>query len=216
MVGHDPAGSQAATRELVRLYLRGQHGPARRLFEIHRELLLKRVRSHPLARQTRTRASAEDIVSEVFVRALSSGLFDRFEDRGPGSLRNALFTVLERTLVDMLRRAGTVKRGANARPLSLDEVGTTDGTLVDAIPSRDPNPSSLARSHELEELCRSVLEEREWRAWQLVEMEGRSSAEAAERLGSSPAAIRGLLFRARAKLVRALDDRTDTREHPGS
>jgi DNA-directed RNA polymerase specialized sigma24 family protein len=137
------------------------------------------------------------------------GALKDFEDRGRGSLQAALLTVLDCTLVDLGRRAKARKRGGDAARVSIDE--SADGAvLASSLASADTTPTSRARERDLAEIARRVLEPRELEVWTLVARCGLDSTEAARQLRTTDSAVRGLLKRARAKLIRALD-----RERPG-
>ena len=66
-------------------------------------------------------------------------------------------------------------------------------------------PSSRARVSEVEEIARRELTARELEAWDLVEMQDYSAAEAGLAMGCTDAAVRSLLPRARARLVSVLE-----------
>lgn len=193
------------TRDLLERYLAGDRESERRLFERHRELLVTRARGHRAMAPLRYQCTAEDAVDEVFLRALSSGALSRFEDRGRGSLQSLLTTILDRTLVDIARRAAARKRDANVSGCIGDLQGERGHSVLEEAVARDPTPTGEVRANELLDLCRSLLDEREWRAWELVEHLGLSSVEAADRLGTTSAAVRGLLLRSRKKLIQTLD-----------
>ncbi len=179
---------------------------AQRLFAMQRPTLLARARIDRRLQLARKHGvEAEDVVGEVFRRAFASNLFVEFEDRGPGSLAAALGKVLDFALNDVLRRANAIKRGANVRTVSCDGGDDGETSSASAIPARDPTPTSNARVNELIELCRGHLDDREWRAWSRVELEGLDVAMVAAELGVTPSAVRGILFRARTKLMKVLD-----------
>ena len=133
-----------------------------------------------------------------------------FDDEGPGSLQRFISRILDRVLIDMVRRSKATKRGGTFLAHSLDTTEThvpSCSSHGKPLTSRDPSPTSNARATEMNELCRSVLEASEYRIWHQVEVLGRSSEEVAAEFCTSSAAIRGLLFRSRAKLVQALGER---------
>jgi DNA-directed RNA polymerase specialized sigma24 family protein len=102
--------------------------------------------------------------------------------------------------------AAQKRGGASARVDS----GTGEVTTgLDRMPSDDTTPTSRARSKELVELVRRTLEPREIEVWTAIELEGLDSAELAKRLGTTPSAARGVLFRAQRKLVQALGAELD-------
>lgn len=192
--------SPTLTRDLLARYLCGDHEAERSLFDRHRALLLRKARGHRLLRPIARQVLAEDIVQEVFWRALSSGMLRGFEDRGRGSLAAALTLVLERTLMDAGRRLSAQKRGGDLAQRVSSDLSAAPSPAC----SRDPTPTSCARESELLELCRRELSPREWEVFERVELGGATREEVAASLGESAAAVRGLLFRARGKLSRAL------------
>jgi RNA polymerase sigma factor (sigma-70 family) len=192
------------TKELLARYLAGDFAAEERLFSRFRTALLERARRHPRLRPLARDCTAEDVVQEVFRRVLASGLLNAFEDRGRGTLEAVLTRVLENTLVDFGRRASARKRGGTHERLDALETGVAPG--LDRLPADDTTPTNRARSKELVELAGRELEPRELEAWRWVEIEGLDAADVARRMKSTPAAIRGLVFRARAKLIRALSD----------
>ena len=206
-MGLSEDGRFPPTREQLAAWLAGDAEAARSLFARHRAELLERVQGHRLMRLLRRHVTDEDIVDEVFLRALSSGLLARFEDRGRGSLMGALYTVLERVLSDAARRHfGTLKRGAGLQHVALDEAAL--GVDGDSPASADPTPTSQARTHDLLDRCRSVLSAREWEVWRLRHVESLDFASIGARLQLSEAAVRGLHFRARERIVTLLGERS--------
>jgi RNA polymerase sigma factor (sigma-70 family) len=195
--------SPPPTREQLAAWLAGDAEAARGLFARHRDELLARAQAHRLMRPLRRQVTPEDVVDEVFLRALSSGLFRRFEDRGKGSLMGALYTVLDRVLADQARRHfGTQKRGAGVEHVALDEalLGAGDG----APASGDPTPTSHARASDLLDICRTALPAREWEVWRLRQVESLDFGDIAGRLHLSESAVRGLHFRAKERIVTLL------------
>ncbi|MCB9896906.1 MAG: sigma-70 family RNA polymerase sigma factor [Planctomycetes bacterium] len=200
-MAHDDEGlDRRDTRALLQLYLAGDAAGANRLFERHRDTLLEAAQRHPLARAMDGRQSAEDLVDETFLRALSSGFFERFEPRGKGALRGALLTILERVVVDEWRRRKTAKRGGRERIVGL--VTSTDAADPSrAAPAgREPTPTSSARAREWLARCEHILTPREWDVWCLVEVEGLTPGEVAAERDEPAATIRGVLRRARERL----------------
>lgn len=129
---------------------------------------------------------------------LDSGLLTRFEDHGPGSLRRALGSILDRVIWDRLRRAGALKRSAEVSSLSCRERDEAPAHTITAS-SPEPTPSSNARAAEFRERARVLLTGFEWDAFRLS-LEELSSVEIASRLGKADSTVREALARARAKL----------------
>lgn len=149
-------------------------------------------------RSLRAHMAPEDVVDEVFVRALGSGYLRRFEPHGKGSLRAALGQILRHVIADCHRRYRAEKRR-----LPSTSPGRPSAVRVDPndVAAAMPHPSESLRVAELVAMCRQVLTPREWQAWDLVEIQELTSTEAAGVLGASASAVRGLVARAREKLV---------------
>ena len=144
------------------------------------------------------------MVQEAFIRLVSSGLRERFEDRGPGSLHATLLRVVDHTILDALRAQRTLKR-------ALDDGGADADMRVPAenlFDSREPSPTSEARMDEWMSRCRAVLSEREWRVWHAVEVCRQSKQEVAQELGVSASAVRGCYYRARKRILASLREDT--------
>ncbi len=194
----------ASTRTMLRYALRGDPEAERRFYLRLKERLTVLAARHPLMPRLRSTTTPEDVASEVLVRCFAARAFQRFEDRGRNSIPRFLHVVLQRTLVDMLRRSKSAKRrstGAAASPIALDDRDAYEP------PSNDPTPTSQARSTELAELCQRLLAGRELEVWKLIEFEGLQPADVAERLDIAPSTVRSLFHRARCKLIRAFEER---------
>jgi DNA-directed RNA polymerase specialized sigma24 family protein len=81
-----------------------------------------------------------------------------------------------------------------------------EGTAAGRLTTREPTPTSNARTRELHELSLAVLSPREHELWHLVECDGWNTEDAAEKFGMSSSAVRGVIFRAKKKLIAALGD----------
>lgn len=195
----------ASTRTLLREALGGDPEAERRFFDGVKNRLVGLARSHPMMGRLRGTTTPEDVASEVLVRCLSAGAFERFEHRGRDSLGRYLQVVLQRTLVDMLRRSTSAKRRSRTRPEVALELLGPGGDATWEPQANDPTPTSSARTSELAGLCEHLLSGRELEVWRLVEFEGWAPVEAAARLGLAPSTVRSLFHRARCKLIRALD-----------
>jgi RNA polymerase sigma factor (sigma-70 family) len=191
------------TKELLALYLRGDTSAERRLFERSRSALVERARRHPRMRAAARTCSPEDVVQEVFRRALVSGMLRSFEDRGRGSLDAALTKVLDNTLVDIARREGSLKRGGAQPAVALEAQDAT--RAFRQVAGDETTPTNQASSRDLLEWVRTHLEPREFEIWKAVDVEKRSSAEVAQAIGSTSSAVRGVVFRAQRKLITAME-----------
>lgn len=199
--------SATLTGELLASYFAGNRESERRLFEQECGDLLKRARSHRLARSLRRHASPEELVNEVFLRVLGSGKLLEFIDCETGSLRRYLSGKLDDVCRDMCRRVGAEKRGGGREPASIHQDNDGESRPEFMLTSGGATPTSDAREKELSELVRGLLGTRDWEIWRRCELEGESSVEIAREIGGTDASVRGVLHRARQKVVLALADR---------
>jgi RNA polymerase sigma-70 factor (ECF subfamily) len=131
---------------------------------------------------------ADDLVQEVFLRVVRFA--DGFESRGRD--RAWLFTIAQRVLIDHVRDASR-----RERPVAPAGDDGLDVAPLAVTPAMQELRLLLDRAlHALEPLDRD--------AFLLAEMAGLSYAEIAAVLGSSHAAVRSRLFRARLALRAAL------------
>ena len=203
--GHSSGDERILTEEVLDRSLCGDTEAERALFSELRTFLLRELRSHRLQRAALRHCSADDVVSEVWLRCYTSGSLRTFRTSGQGSLRRFLCRILNRTLVDVLRRHRAAKRGGSAASGANRSVAPEQ--LEQEIASPEPTPSSDARATELWQLCETVLNQRELTIFRLTEAEGLDSVEIADRLESTPSAVRSCLNRARTKLIPALEER---------
>jgi RNA polymerase sigma factor (sigma-70 family) len=192
--------SFALTQELLERYHSGDLEAEEQLFARYRELLLKKAAGHPITERLAPAVSPEDVVQEVFWRALSAGILKTFENRGRGALGGMLGTILYRTLFDMARRLGSSKRGADVAHTSLP--GHAGESLPVGVGSA--SPTSVARGRDLLRFCRARLEPVEWEVWKAVELDGRPKNQVAETLGMNSKTLNLILHRAKRKLVAAI------------
>jgi RNA polymerase sigma-70 factor (ECF subfamily) len=145
-------------------------------------------------RLTRSEQDAEDIVQETFLKAYQE--LGRFEARaGVGTW---LYRIAANAAIDFMRRRPVcVQRARDA---------SSDAVLA-GLPSQMPGPERQAIGGELRSLVESALTALtplERAAFTLRHLEQRSVNEIAELLDQSPAATRHSIFRAVAKVRRAL------------
>jgi RNA polymerase sigma factor (sigma-70 family) len=164
-------------------------------------LLRVRVRRHRVWPMLARRLELDDVVQELWARAMPA-VRTQFRSDGPGSLHAFLGRVCDRLVVDIARRLYAQKRDERAAR----DLGTGFDVVDGARPGRSApvTPTGHARFAELTSIARASLSEREFEAWRLVELEQFSSDEAAFAMRCSGAAVRGLLLRARTKLVARL------------
>ena len=170
-------------------------------------LILMRVRRNRLWPMLEPKLQPDDVVQEIWARVVPAAK-QSFTPSGPGSFLAFLGKITERTLVDLLRTASAMKRGAGEKARPLDTQCERDGRRLPGL-SAPETPTSRARVSELEEVAQKALSERELEAWELVEMQDYSAAEAGLAMDCSGSAVRSLLLRGRAKLVLALGEMAD-------
>ena len=170
------------------------------LFERFAPLIALRVRRARTWALLRDRLQAEDVVQEAWLRVVP-GARRSFTPGGEGSFLAFVSKVTDNTMIDLVRKRNAAKRG-DGRP----EVPLTTGEEIEIRSGvgEFETPTSSARCTELQEIAARELGERELLAWNLVEMQTYTADEAGLAMDVTGAAVRGLLLRARAKLVLAL------------
>jgi RNA polymerase sigma-70 factor (ECF subfamily) len=144
-------------------------------------------------RLTRHEQDAEDVVQETFLKAHAE--LGRFEGRA--ALGTWLHTIAARTAIDLMRR----------RPRRMVAAGDEHADVTSRLASPAPGPERHAAGRELRARLDAVLDELtplERASFTLRHLEERTIEEICSVLGQSPAATRHSIFRAVAKIRRAL------------
>ncbi len=142
-------------------------------------------------RITRSEADAEDVVQETFFKAY--GELQRFEARS--AIRTWLHRIAANCAIDFIRKRGSSRTTAGA-----------DDALL-RFPSPHPGPDRQASGRELRAHVDAALEALtpvERVAFTLRHLEEQPIEDICAALGQSPAAARHSVFRAVAKVRRAL------------
>lgn len=165
--------------------------------------LAERVRRHRAWPMLARHCEVDDVVQQIWARAVPR-LSASFELRGPGSLRAFLDKLADDEVIDLARRQMAGKRGRGG-PKSLD-TGFDAPDVGGPSRSAPETPTGHARSSEIHDLAATLLSEREFRAWELVELRGHTAEEAARIMGggNTDSSVRGLVFRAKAKVIAAM------------
>ena len=134
------SGSGGATEpsdeSLVRQANAGDESATRLLFERHARALRARVR-RGLPKRIRPKVAESDVIQDAYVAAFLK--LGEFEDRGDGSFARWLHTVLERKILNEVRRhIDSSKRDARR------EVAAGSSVVRIAGASSDPSPSVVA------------------------------------------------------------------------
>lgn len=188
------------TELLVSRFLGGNAMAADRLFRNLERSLRPLVRFHPLFRSLRGRMTEDDVLGELWKTLLERDSLEHFDDRGPGSLRAWLRGVLDRLMTDLARRGGAMKRRGGELPHSLDGSSST-ARRAGQVAGGAPGPATIARVGDFADRCLRALPQREAEVWELRVLRELEFDEIASKLGCTPASARGLLHRARARLV---------------
>lgn len=177
----------------------GDAAAFRALHDRFAPLLKTRVRRSRICPMLAGQYRVEDVVQEIWTRVIPS-VKKAFTPSGPGSFYAFLGRLADRTLMDLARLQRAAKRGQGKgdQPLSMN--GECSVSLKPGLPAVE-TPTSRARCSELENMARNELNDREFQAWDLVEMQGYSPDEAGLAMRCSGSAVRGLLLRARTRLI---------------
>lgn len=190
------AEDEPSDEELVRKVRSGDETSARRLFERHADELRARV-ARSMPRAMRPRVAASDVVQEAWLAAFLR-LAD-FEDRGDGSFRRWLATIVENKTLDEVRHhVGATKRDVRR------EVDVQSGIVRLAGPASGRSASADLRDVEDRaqvERAMSVLPVAQREVMRLVHEERLTVEQAAVRMGRSLAAARKLYARAVLRLA---------------
>ena len=148
----------------------------------------------------RRRVAASDVLQDAHLEAYRK--MADFEDRGPGSFGRWLGRIVELKAKQMVRHhAGTAKRNVSA------EVTRAARGTLGGVRGRAATPSQAAMGAELRDEARQAiarLPTGQRVAVELIQGAGLSVAEAAERLGKTRDAVKGLYSRALERLARDL------------
>jgi RNA polymerase sigma-70 factor (ECF subfamily) len=192
MGGGDPTSDE----ELVRRVKAGDEAATRELFERHAAELRSRVRRR-LPRRVRPKVSESDVIQEAFLAAFLK--LGDFEDRGDGSFKGWLGTILERKILDEVRDlVRTAKRDVRREVAA----GSSVVRIAGAAPQASPSAAAIEdeeRAAVRAEMASMSGSHRE--VLRLVHEERLSIEDAAARLGRTFAATKKLYGRAVMRLA---------------
>lgn len=153
-----------------------------------------------LGRRLRAHVGVDDLVQEVYLRALSNPAAFTAPGAGEDDLARALVRLARWTVIDAARSLGAARR--DGRPLAIaSSSGSYGGVAASAIPMLAPGPATEAASREgVERLAAAwrALDGEHRRVLRLRQLEGLPAAEAARRMGRSETAVHSLYRRALA------------------
>lgn len=169
-----------------------------------------RLRARAAARMDaalRARLGPEDILQEVYLQVFRQ--IGRFEERGPGSFLNWVYTILDHKLVDTQRAAHRHVRDID-REVAARGGAASDSywSLLDQVFTDSGTPSHVFRRQEAYSAlltCIAGLSNAHRQVIQLRFLEGLSVAEVAARLDKSETAVVAVCQRALKALREAMD-----------
>mgnify|MGYP003394596140 CR=1 FL=1 len=205
--------NETITHALLAAYLNGSDIAAARFFDRIKEDLLRRLSQHRLWPSLRGKVQPEDVVQELFLRALSSGLLKKIEDRGRGSAMRILGGILDCVLIDDLRRMGALKRGDRRLIRQLSESTLIEDGL-DGLPNGGTSASERVCAKEIVDVAKQLLTPKDLEVWSLVNVRGEDRDAVARRLGKSASAVARTLRRAKAILAATFRAATGKKKKP--
>jgi RNA polymerase sigma factor (sigma-70 family) len=176
-------------------------------------------------RQGHSAEEAEDLIQEFFHRVIAKNYLQS-ADRTRGRFRTFLLTLLKHFLAKEWHRSQAQKRGGGATTFSLDAEEGEERYRLE--PASNETPETIFQQRWVQALLEQVMtrlkaefsetgkaERFEVLSGLLLDPEGASQAEAAERLGMSESAVKSAMHRMRqryAELVR--EEISNTVAHP--
>ena len=153
--------------------------------------------AHLAGRAVRSRIEIEDLLQEVFLRALGARGLPAV-DEGEASFRRFLARLARNVVIDAARSLRAAKR--EGKTLRLTQAGSNpDALRASALLARTRGPATRVAGHELQEDLRARFERlspEHRRVIGLRQLEGLSAREAGLRMGRSETAIHSLYRRA--------------------
>lgn len=152
-------------------------------------------------------ADVDDILQQTYVQVFRD--IGEFEPRSDASFFAWLKTIAEHRAQDAVRALSRKKRGGGRRQVreQSDGQATSAANLVEILSAGSHTPSrSIARREAVQAVQVAIagLPEDQREAIQSRFLEGKSLEETADAMGRSPAAVRGLIHRAKQGLRAAL------------
>lgn len=165
------------------------------------EYLRQRIPAH-----LRGTLEPEDLLQEI--RAAAWNRRDTFRSVHPSSFDRWIRAITDRKLLDLRKWAHRARRGGHGAHRAIN-FGSADSVVAPQLATGTKTPSRVAATREaLGELHSALarLPDDLRRAFLLCEIEGQSLEQAAIAMGRTPAAVRSMLYRGRAKLRALLGD----------
>jgi RNA polymerase sigma-70 factor (ECF subfamily) len=196
------ANSSVGASLLVRLRT-GQAGAWERLVRLYGQTVYVWCRGAGVSE-----ADAADVSQEVFA-AVARHIADFRREQPGDSFRGWLWTITRNKVRDHWRRLADEVPAAGGTTAQKVMNQVPEGGLPDTGASAEGEASDLYRR--ALELIRSEFEERTWKAFLMVTVEGRLPADAAAALGTTPGAV----YIAKSRVLKRLRDEFGDLIEPG-
>jgi RNA polymerase sigma-70 factor, ECF subfamily len=144
-------------------------------------------------RQLRNPEDAEDAVQDALLSA--------FKHRSQFEGRSQISTWLTRIVINSARMQ--LRRRSREKNISLEQTQEDENLFADQVVDPGPSPEEICEQAELGEILNELLKQLSpllCRAFQLCEINGLSTSEAAQVLGVTQTAVKSRLFHARTEL----------------
>ena len=153
---------------------------------------------HMAGPRVRSRVEIDDLVQEVFLRAISEGASLPARSDGEAALRRYLARAARSCVFDVVRALRARKRAAQEIPLARSDWSIA-GISPGAIPSAQPGPVTLAARNDEETSLMAAFEglsPEHRRVIGFRQLEGLSAEETGRRMARSASAVHSLYRRA--------------------
>jgi RNA polymerase sigma-70 factor (ECF subfamily) len=145
----------------------------------------------------------DDLLQDVWCEVIRQ--LPKFEyERARGGFRRWLFVIVRRRAIDHVRQR-VARRGTGPMTAHFFNSGVEDPRAPDPVAALDRQFKTEILQEAID-LFRQQATDGEWQSFSLCRLEGLNSSLAAQRLGTTPEAIRKRLERANLKLRHALTE----------
>jgi RNA polymerase sigma-70 factor (ECF subfamily) len=146
---------------------------------------------------------ADDVLQEVYVQAIRD--ISNCQAGSPEAFTAWLNSVADHRVGEIVRYLNCQKRGGRMQQIRLDRpgLGSSRGDHVGMLSDSCATPGRSAARHEAVAAVRNAVDELpsdQREVVRLHSLEGQTLAKTAERIRRSPAAVRGLVHRAKLRL----------------
>jgi RNA polymerase sigma-70 factor (ECF subfamily) len=197
----------AKSANLIARTVSGDHVALEGLLLTHYDGLLRHIERR-LPASIRGAVSPADILQQTFVRVFRH--VGQFKGDSPAAFFAWLRTIANRTMKDAVKSAQRKKRGAGLRQVHASQ--PADASTISDMVQRVAQPAAATPSQSVarREVVRAVqvamakLPDDYQQAVRLRYFDGKSVEQAAEAMGRTPGAVRGLIDRAKERLRAAM------------